>query len=86
MNAINTYINDQKPWSIKEDEQKFKEVIYNGLYGIDVVSQVITAFMPDTGARALASIGKTPGKLDISHRTYQLSEPPVLFPRIEPKA
>jgi methionyl-tRNA synthetase len=85
VNAVNGYINDQAPWAIKEDEEKFKEVVYNGLYGIDVVSQVLAAFLPETGPRALASLGLTLGELNVTPRTYTLSDPPVLFPRIEPK-
>ena len=86
VNAINLYINDQKPWSVKEDETKFREIIYNGLYGIDVISQLLSAFLPETGAKALASLGRSPGVLNITPRAYHLVEPPVLFPRIEPAA
>jgi methionyl-tRNA synthetase len=91
VNLVNGYINDQAPWALKDDvpesRQKFIEVMYNGCYGIDIVSQVLAAFIPDTGAKALASIGMKPGILTINPRAYQLSDPPVLFPRIEkPKA
>ncbi len=85
VNVLNSYVNDQKPWSIKEDEQKFREVIFNSTYGIDVLSQMLGAFLPETGAKALASLGRTPGVLNLDARTYQLSEPPQLFPRMEPK-
>jgi methionyl-tRNA synthetase len=86
VNAVNGYINDQAPWAIKEDEAKFKSVIYNGLYGIDIVSQVLGAFLPETGQKALASLGRKPGVLDLNSKAYSLQDPPVLFPRIEPKA
>ncbi len=88
VNRVNGYINDQAPWGLKDDQpesrKKFIEVIYNGLYGIDVVSQVLSAFLPETGAKALHSLGMAPGELDLSPRNYALSDPPVLFPRIEP--
>jgi methionyl-tRNA synthetase len=91
VNAVNGYINDQAPWALKDDvpesRTKFLEIIYNGLYGIDVISQFLAAFMPETGAKALDSLGMKPGVLHISPRGYRLSDPPVLFPRIEkPKA
>ncbi len=90
INRLNLYINDQAPWALKDDvpesRQKFLEVIYNGLYGIDTVSQILTAFMPDTGAKALGSLGMKPGKLNLTPRAYTLSDPPVLFPRIEKPA
>ncbi len=85
VNMVNLYINDQKPWSVKEDDRLFKEIIYNGLYGIDVISQLLSAFLPETGAKALASLGRKPSVLDITHGNYTLVDPPVLFPRIEPK-
>jgi methionyl-tRNA synthetase len=89
VNAVNLYINDQAPWSLKdadpEGRQKFLEVIYNGLYGIDVISQLLGAFLPETASKALASLGKQPSVLNLTYQNYQLSDPPVLFPRIEPK-
>ncbi len=66
------YINDQAPWAIKEDEAKFKSVIYNGLYGIDIVSQVLGAFLPETGQKALASLGRKPGVLDLNSKAYSM--------------
>ncbi|NDG84261.1 MAG: methionine--tRNA ligase [Proteobacteria bacterium] len=88
VNRVNGYINDQAPWGLKDDQpesrKKFIEVIYNGLYGIDVVSQVLAAFLPETGEKALASIGMKPGMLELGARNYTLSDPPVLFPRLEP--
>ena len=91
INRLNLFINDQAPWALKDDvpesRQKFIEVVYNGLYGIDVVSQILAAFLPDTGTKALASLGQVPGKINLIPRAYSLSDPPVLFPRIEkPKA
>jgi methionyl-tRNA synthetase len=88
VNRVNGYINDQAPWGLKDDQpesrKKFLEVIYNGLYGIDVVSQALSAFLPDTGKNALGSLGLSVGELVLTPRSYTLSDPPVLFPRIEP--
>ncbi len=88
VNRVNGYINDQAPWGLKDEDpesrKKFIEVMYNGLYGIDVVSQVLAAFLPETGSKALASVGMKPGTLDLAPKTYTLSDPPVLFPRLEP--
>jgi methionyl-tRNA synthetase len=87
VNVVNGYINDQAPWSLKDDQlesrAKFLEVMYNGLYGIDVVTQLLGAFIPETASKALASIGKEMGVLDQGAKNYTLSDPPVLFPRIE---
>jgi len=86
VNVVNGYINDQAPWALKDDvpesRRKFLEVMYNGVYGIDVVTQLLGAFIPDTSSRALASIGKTLGVLDSGPKNYSLSDPPVLFPRL----
>lgn len=60
--------------------------MYNGIYGIDVVTQLLGAFVPETAGKALASIGKTLGVFDASTKNYTLSDPPILFPRIEPPA
>lgn len=87
VNVVNGYINDQAPWSIKEETpeaiEKFTTIIVNGLYGIEIVSQLLSAFLPETGEKALASIGRTPGVLSTELKDYVLSDPPVLFPRIE---
>jgi len=89
VNRVNGYINDQAPWALKDDvpesRKKFIEIMVNGIYGIDVVSQALSAFLPETGQRALSSIGETPGILSLKLKEkYTLSDPPVLFPRIEP--
>jgi methionyl-tRNA synthetase len=88
VNRVNGYINDQAPWGLKDDQpegrKKFIEVMYNGLYGIDVVSQVLAVFLPETGTKALASLGMKPNLLELNPRNYTLSDPPVLFPRLEP--
>lgn len=89
VNAVNGYINEQAPWGIKEDEEKFKKVIYNGLYGIDVVSQTLLPFIPESASKALQSLGLTYSSgietktLDLEFKDYTLSDPPVLFPRME---
>jgi methionyl-tRNA synthetase len=88
VNRVNGYINDQAPWALKDEDpsarKKFLGVIYNGLYGIDVLSQALSAFLPETGTKALASLGRGPGILSLEPRSYTLSDPPVLFPRLEP--
>ena len=90
VNAVNGYINDQAPWALKdadpEGRKKFLEVMYNGIYGIDVVTQILGAFIPETAAKALDSIGKKLGVFDSATKNYTLSDPPVLFPRMEPAA
>ncbi len=88
VNRVNGYINDQAPWALKDADEagrkKFIEVMVNGIYGIDVVSQVLAAFLPETSAKALGSVGRKPGVLSTKVEKYTLSDPPVLFPRIEP--
>jgi len=84
--ALNKYVNDQAPWGIKEDadetqQKRFKEVIYNALYGIDVVSQLMTAFLPTVPHLALKALGVSEKTLNLEPKTYQLSEPEVPFPR-----
>jgi methionyl-tRNA synthetase len=87
VNRVNLYINDSAPWALKDDvpesREKFIEIMYNGMYGIDIVSQLLSAFLPETGAKALASLGQKPGVLSVVPRPYTLSDPPILFPRIE---
>jgi methionyl-tRNA synthetase len=57
---------------VRED-LSFKEVIYNGLYGIDIVSQMLLPFLPDTATKALASLGLKPGVFDQAPKNYTLS-------------
>ena len=83
--ALNKYVNDQAPWGIKEDDvaqkDKFFEVMYNALYGIDVVSQVLTAFMPTVPQKVLDALGVKEKTLNLNAKVYHLSEPEVPFPR-----
>jgi len=84
--ALNKYVNDQAPWGIKEDadasqQKRFVEVIYNALYGIDVVSQLMTAFLPTVPQKVMAALGVSEKTLNLEPKTYQLSEPEVPFPR-----
>jgi methionyl-tRNA synthetase len=83
VNRVNAYVNDQAPWAIKEDEVKFTSVIANALYGLDVVSQLLTAYIPEAATTALSSLGHVPGVLTLVPRDFVLSDPPVLFPRLE---
>jgi methionyl-tRNA synthetase len=84
--ALNKYINDQAPWGIKEDadeaeQKRFVTVMYNGLYGIDVVSQMLTAFMPTVPQMVLNALGVKEKVLNTKPKVYRLSEPEVPFPR-----
>ncbi len=83
VNRVNGFVNIQAPWAIKEDEEKFKRVLTQALYGLDVVTQLLFPFIPQSAEKVLRAMGHVPAKLSLDLRPYQLSEPEVLFPRIE---
>lgn len=82
---LNKYVNDQAPWGLKEEDpeqqKKFVEVMYNALYGIDIVSQILTAFMPTVPQMVLNALGVKEKVLNLNPKVYNLSEPEVPFPR-----
>ena len=86
VNEINLYLNQEEPWKIKDDPGKLKEVLYNALSGIQVVGFYVKAFMPNVSQKTLESLGcpeTTQADLVFGKQTFQLSEPEMIFPKIE---
>jgi len=48
----NKFIEDNKPWELaKNDEAKFKEVMEKLLSDLEIISELLTPFMPETSAK-----------------------------------
>ncbi|MCC7441762.1 MAG: methionine--tRNA ligase [Bdellovibrionales bacterium] len=82
----NQYINTTAPWSIKDNPARLHEVIYNALHAIHCLGNLISPFLPITGARTLASLGTSadgPAGIIFGSQVFKLSTPEALFPKIE---
>ena len=76
----------KEPWKLKEDKVALKQVVYNCLYSIEVLSTLMSPFLPDTAASALGPLGVELGtfdKIKFGESVYKLTEPTPLFPKIE---
>jgi len=45
------YINDKKPWTIKDDRDQFSRVVANACYIVDAVRKLIQPFLPKTAEK-----------------------------------
>lgn len=82
---VNHYINEKAPWSLKDQPEIFRHVIYNCLYAIHSIAGLLSPFMPKIAPLALSPLGvkiKEGAPPKFSDSIYQLSVPEPLFPRI----
>jgi methionyl-tRNA synthetase len=56
INELNKYVNDNKPWEIK-DKEKLGAVMYNLLEGIRITSILLYPFMPETAGKINEHLG-----------------------------
>lgn len=71
ISEANKYIDDNKPWKLKkENQKKFEEVMKKLLEDLDLISQLLIPFMPETAEKIIEAL-KT-GKMEEN-----------LFPRIK---
>lgn len=88
INVVNAHVNTVAPWGVKE-EQAFKATAAALLHSIRGIFTLLLPFLPETARLALLCLGVSEDdqkRMDLSPRGFQLSDPPMLFPRIEPPA
>ena len=56
VNELNKYVNEKKPWGIK-DKELLAEVLYNLLEGLRFISILIYPFMPETSEKIFDQLG-----------------------------
>ena len=80
----NKYVNDKEPW---KNEKNRKEVLYNLLEALRVISILISPFMPGTSERINNQLGVGIGLIeDVKfgiHGDYNVKKEGVLFKKIE---
>lgn len=85
--GVNRYINEKKPWSIKEESKTLASILQNALYAIHALSYLLYPAMPESSRKVLTTLGVTPETNPFENPTahiYQLSDPPLLFKKIVP--
>jgi methionyl-tRNA synthetase len=56
INELNKYVNENKPWEIK-DKDKLGGVLYNLLESTRIISILLYPFMPETAGKIMAQLG-----------------------------
>jgi len=92
--AANKYIDESTPWALAKDpaqQERLGTVMYTLLEAVRLIGLLVTPFMPETGARIAAILGRDPAVVQIDGHadwgglqpgtTVAKAEP--LFPRIE---
>lgn len=90
----NLYIEEMEPWNIAKDvnrEQELKDVIYNILEAIRIISKLYACFMPNTSEEVVKRLGVLNDSSDFSSALHwrglapgnkiEVGEP--LFPRLD---
>ena len=86
----NKYVNDNKPWEIK-DKEKLNKILYNLIEALRIASILIYPFMPETSGKINEQLGITnelpkllectPGLLE----NTKVKKGDVLFKKLEDK-
>jgi len=86
--SVNGYLNDRAPWKIKEQE-KLAPILYNAQEALRAIVHLLWPAMPGTAESIAGSIGISLGRIDelaFGTGSFQVTQKPPLFPRIEEKA
>ena len=81
----NRYVNDRKPWELKEKEKEV--VLYNLLEGLRIISILLFSFIPETCEKINKQLGIKEGKLKECKfgliKSYEVRKGEILFKKIE---
>tara|TARA_B100001971_G_C18268010_1_gene596243 strand:+ start:81353 stop:82849 length:1497 start_codon:yes stop_codon:yes gene_type:complete len=86
LTSVNQYINQKEPWTIKEPTTELKTIFFNCLYSIHALTYLLYPVMPETSVKILNIIGQDLNRNpfeDIKSLTYKLTDPEILFPKIQ---
>lgn len=87
----NQWVTEQAPWKIKEDPEKLQKLLYQSLERLFWVAELLEPFMPRIAKSMQAALGvsRDPSQSKARRASAPLrfvcSEPPMLFPKIEPE-
>lgn len=86
LTGVNQYINQKEPWTIKEPTTELKTIFFNCLYSIHTLTYLLYPVMPETSVKILGLLGfdlsRNPFE-NISDLKYSLTNPEILFPKIQ---
>ncbi len=86
INKVNLYVTANEPWKHSGDSAEFKQIIVNALYGLHCFGGLISPFMPTIGPEVLKSLGTQCQGLEslkFGAVSFDLKDPPALFPKFE---
>ncbi len=84
---VNAYLNEKAPWKLKAPDQ-IAPVLYNSLEALRAATHLLWPVMPRTSESIAESLGISLGKIDdlvFGTVSYQVTQKPPLFPRLEEK-
>lgn len=70
------YVNDKKPWTIKDDQDQLSRVIANACCVVDAVRELVQPFLPETAEKIKEQIA-------VSDSEIAIQKAGNLFPRLE---
>ncbi|MEA3295918.1 MAG: methionine--tRNA ligase [Patescibacteria group bacterium] len=80
------YIEKQKPWKNENEKTRAKnqETIYNLLFAITSIANMLQPFLPETSEKIFKQIGINPQTFSVKLKTlnFKLKNPKTLFPRL----
>ncbi len=87
--VANKYINDKKPWGIK-DKKELAKIIYTLLESVRFISLLIHPFLPETSEKILEQLGLDSSHINFNNLKFGLLKPKqkikrgkILFKKIE---
>lgn len=90
INQVNLFLNEKAPWKIPEGDPAFHAVVFESLRAIEAVAVLLEPFLPTISKKILGSLGAVTSKGVVrierafaSVETFHLTEPEVLFPKLE---
>ncbi|MCM2263738.1 MAG: methionine--tRNA ligase [Desulfuromonadales bacterium] len=86
--AANKYIDESTPWALAKDparQERLGTVMYTLLEAVRLIGVLVTPFMPETGAKIAAILGRDPAVVQIDgHTAWGGLQPGTLVAKAEP--
>ena len=83
---LNAYINQMEPWKMKDDLAGIQRVMYTSLLNIQLITQLLVPFIPESADKALKLLGGQgdfESTVNMKTVDFNIQDGSPLFPRIE---
>ena len=86
--SINKYFDEETPWiTINSDKEECEETIFNCIYAINNISNLLEPFLPASSQKVKSWLGVENNKWELSEvkAGYAIGEVEILFERLDQK-